>query len=193
MARGESMLILASQSPRRYELLQRLGFPFKVHVADIDEMSNRPAKIEDIPLDLATRKATKISQQFPQDVVIGADTIVVLNDLVLDKPLDANDARRMLKLLSGKTHRVLTGVCIRSPLGETRFVSETKVTFMALTESDMNRYIETLEWTDKAGAYGIQNQGALLVESIHGDYFTVVGLPIAQLYRALLPHMPKPK
>lgn len=187
------MLILASQSPRRIELMERLKLPFKVVISHVDEMIDRPTDIKEIPSVLATRKATAIFNQHPQDIVIGADTIVVIDNQVLEKASTPLEAREMLIKLSGKTHTVYTGVCILSPMGKTIFTSQTDVSFYDLDENEINRYLSTQEWQDKAGAYAIQGFGSLMIEKIRGDFFTVVGFPIAQIHRALIPHLPTPQ
>jgi septum formation protein len=178
-------LILASQSPRRQELLQLLGWPFEVIPSTVDEAAT-PAGLAPAQLAgwLAERKAEEVAERHSDAVVIGADTLVVLGDHVMGKPVDDDDARRMLRALSGVTHRVITGVAIQRKgatplrLGE---VVETEVTFHCLTDNEIEAYLQTGEPMDKAGAYGIQGYGALLVQSVRGDYPNIVGLPVARL------------
>ncbi len=177
------MLILASKSPRRLELLKLITTDFVVKTADADE--TLPAKIS--PAD-AVKYLSKIKAQplaNGNDVVIGADTVVAANGKILGKPKNRENAAEMIKMLSGKTHSVFTGVTIIAPQKEITFCVETKVKFYDLTEDEINAYVATGECDDKAGAYGIQGKGSLLVEKIDGDYFNVVGLPVSKLYREL--------
>ena len=173
-------LILASQSPRRRELLEKLNIPFVVRVADVDETMDTAIPLEDAVAQLSRRKAEAVARE-EQDIVIAADTIVVLDDQVLGKPRDEADAFRMLKSLSGRSHRVMTGVTVLQ--GETvRCHTEvTEVFFRELTEEEIWAYIRTKDPTDKAGSYGIQSGATVFVEKIHGDYFNVVGLPVCRL------------
>lgn len=172
-------LILASQSPRRKELLTLLGHPFRVQVASVEET------MEDLPIAqavarLSHRKAAAIGAEADQ-IVIGADTIVVLDGNVLGKPRDAEDAIRMLRSLSGRTHQVMTGVCVMSREQVLTHTEITQVTFRPLTEQEIVAYVATKEPMDKAGAYGIQGGAARFVEGIQGDYYNVMGLPVCRL------------
>ncbi len=172
-------LVLASQSPRRRELLTLLGRPFRVQVASVDET------MEDLPVEqavarLSYRKAAAVGAGDNQ-IVIGADTVVVLNGEILGKPRDAEDAIRMLKSLSGRTHQVMTGVCLLSGDKALTHTEVTEVTFRPLTDREIRDYVATKEPMDKAGAYGIQGGAARFVEGIRGDYFNVVGLPVCRL------------
>ena len=179
------MLILASASPRRRELLALAGLEFDV----------RPAKADEPPYDggdpaayvrsLARLKALACPGAGAGDVIIGADTVVALEGRVLGKPKDAEDAKAMLRELSGKVHSVFTGVCILSPSGEKLFSEETRVEFYPLTEEEIDAYAATGEPLDKAGAYGIQGRGCVLVRGIEGDWCNVVGLPVARVVREL--------
>lgn len=178
------MLILGSQSPRRKELLGLLRLPFEIRVADIDETLDTAVSVEEAVAALSRRKAEAIPRT-PEDIVIAADTIVVLDGCVLGKPKDDADAKRMLKSLSGRTHQVMTGITVCK--GE-RVVSHTEITdvsFRALSEKDILSYLATGDHKDKAGAYGIQNGAALFVEKLCGDYFNVVGLPVCRLSQIL--------
>lgn len=173
-------LILASQSPRRKELLGLLNIPFTVRVADIDETMDPSLPIAQAVAQLSRRKAEAIPRE-KDDIVIAADTVVVCDGAVLGKPKDEADAFRMLSLLSGRQHQVMTGLTV---LRGEKAVSHTEITdifFRDLTESEIRAYIETKDPMDKAGAYGIQNGAALFVERINGDYFNVVGLPVCRL------------
>jgi septum formation protein len=187
------MLILASASPRRRELLTQAGFTFEVHAADIPE---NPLPNEDptaYVVRLAREKAQAVFSQIstgpasanrayaPPQVVLGADTTVVLDNQILGKPRDPADAARMLRLLSGRTHRVITGVALVSA-GRTEAAAEvTAVQFLHLTDHDIAAYIATGEPMDKAGAYAIQGRAARWIPRIEGDYCNVVGLPLARV------------
>ncbi len=188
-------MILASQSPRRRELLADAGFGLTIIPAQIDE-SRLPGET---PVELVDRLAAEKAEAVRaslgagvrDDLLVAADTIVWMGDEALGKPSDASDATAMLRELSGRTHHVSTGVCAMrlSPDGglmaETRFVETTDVTFWELTEAEVAAYVATGESLDKAGAYGIQGAGRMLVRKIDGDYPNVVGLPVARLVREL--------
>ena len=172
-------LVLASQSPRRKELLPLLGHPFRVQAASVDET------MEELPVAqavarLSYRKAAALGAEKNQ-IVIGADTVVVLDGKTLGKPRDAEDAARMLRSLSGKTHQVMTGVCVLNGERVLTHTEVTEVTFRSLTEQEIINYVATKEPMDKAGAYGIQGGAARFVEGIRGDYYNVVGLPVCRL------------
>lgn len=172
-------IILASQSPRRKELLKLLGHPFRVQVAAVEET------MEDLPIAqavarLSYRKAAAIGPAQDQ-IVIGADTIVVLEEKVLGKPRDAEDAANMLRSLSGRTHQVMTGVCVLKGKQVLTHTEVTQVTFRPLTEAEIQTYVASKEPMDKAGAYGIQGGAARFVEGIVGDYYNVMGLPVCRL------------
>lgn len=178
-------LILASSSPRRKELLTNLGLTFEVSASLIDEIIDASATPAEIVISLAQQKAIDVSKQFPDSFVIGADTIVVKDSIILGKPKDEQDANNMLKMLSGQTHSVYTGVAIVKKSVPTTFFVETAVTFWPLTDEEIDQYIQSGEPFDKAGSYGIQGLGATLVKEIKGDYFSVVGLPVSRLIREL--------
>ncbi|MBQ7598315.1 MAG: septum formation inhibitor Maf [Clostridia bacterium] len=178
-------LIVASASPRRRELLAQAGFEFLVEPSDADETLAdfvTPAMAVE---QLAERKARSVAEKHSGDVVLGCDTIVALDGEKLGKPQSADDAKAMLRRLSGQTHTVYTGVCITDGTRTERFVSATDVTFYPLSAQTIDDYVATGEPMDKAGAYGIQGLGSVLVQSFSGDYFTVVGLPLAQCARVL--------
>ena len=179
------MVILASQSPRRKELLRLLVPDFLVEVSQADEAADWSMGPRQAVEELALRKARAVAARHPRDTVIGADTVVVLDGRVLGKPADAEDAARMLEALSGREHQVCTGVAVLGPWGERSFVSVTRVVFYPLSRREIDWYIATGEPFDKAGAYGIQEKGCRFVREIHGDYATVVGLPVAALARLL--------
>ena len=183
------MLYLASASPRRRELLALAGYSFAVMPADADETVPAGVVPRDAAALLAGRKADAAAR-LPEflargDVILAADTVVDLGGQILGKPKDENDARRMLAALSGKRHAVHTGFCVLA--GEKRVcgVESTQVEFYPLSAAEIDRYVRTGEPMDKAGAYGIQGKGALLVRRIAGDYCTVVGLPLARVDRVL--------
>lgn len=177
------MFILASNSPRRQELLKLVINEFKVIPSNIEE--NVPDGIApcDCPEYLARLKVEDISAKFLDDTVIGADTSVIIGEKILGKPKDTDEARQMLSMLSGKTHKVITGCAVCKSGKCSSFSSVTDVEFYRLSKREIDDYILTGESFDKAGAYGIQGKGALLVKKISGDYFNVVGLPVAELAR----------
>ncbi len=179
------MLILASASPRRKELISLISKEVKIYPADVDENFSSEMSVESVPEMLAVKKAKAVSKLFPEDTVIGSDTSVIVDGEILGKPKDGDDARRMLRLLSGKTHKVITGCAIFKNGRSISFSETTEVTFYPLTDEEIDNYIATDEPSDKAGAYGIQGYGSLLIKGINGDYFNVVGLPVAKLNKAL--------
>jgi septum formation protein len=178
-------IVLASSSPRRQELLKLLQIPFIIHSSEIDETLPTKMKAEEAVMQLAFRKADAVLEKYPDHLVIGSDTVVVLDGKILGKPEGRNHAFDMLKSLSGKTHKVFTGVSLLSNKKSNIFFEETEVTFWELSEDDIYTYLDTGEPFDKAGAYGIQGFGSLLVKEIKGDYFNVVGLPVSRLAREL--------
>ena len=182
---AQPRFILASQSPRRKELLARAGYTFDVIVSEVDETIPDGLSPQDAVLLLARRKAEAVSAQYPGAVVLGCDTVVALDSLILGKPADKAEAKAMLTSLSGNTHTVYSGVFLTNGTKKTGFFTATDVTFYPLTEETIDSYVETGEPMDKAGAYGIQGLGCVLVERISGDYSNVVGLPLAQSARAL--------
>lgn len=177
--------ILASASPRRRELLKAVIPEYICIPADVDEAIPSDISTLKAPEYLSLIKARFIAKQNPDSVVIGADTCVILGDKILGKPKTKAEAKEMLKALSGKTHLVITGCSVMKGDKEITFSEITKVEFYPLSEEEIDRYIATGESMDKAGAYGIQDKGALLVKGIKGDYFNVVGLPIARLSREI--------
>lgn len=188
-------MILASQSPRRIELMREAGYPITVSPADVDETPLPDETPFELVARLAEAKALRIAgrRAAPGDLVLAADTIVTIDGEVLGKPADAEDARRMLRRLSGRTHQVATGVCLargaargQEPQADVSFVSVTDVTFYPLTDAEIDAYVASGEPLDKAGAYGIQGAGGrMLVEKIDGDFYNVVGLPIARTVREI--------
>lgn len=179
-------IVLASGSPRRRELLASTGIPFRVVVSDADEIAPEDMAPAEVAMRNAQAKALAIACELPaSSTVIGADTIVVLDGSIFGKPRDEQDARRMLRELSGKAHEVITGVCVARDGACETFADVTKVHFKQLTDEEIAAYVATGEPLDKAGAYGIQGGAAVFVERIEGDYDNVVGLPVKRLQRAL--------
>jgi septum formation protein len=178
-------VVLASQSPRRRELLALVGIPHEVVPADVDETPfphEAPAAYTER---LAREKALAVAHRFPDAVTIGSDTTVVIGGELLAKPEDEADARRMLRLLGGRTHTVHTAVAVSRGDEVVSAVEDVAVTFRPLTDDEIAAYVATREPMDKAGAYGIQGYGATIVERIDGDYFAVMGLPLRRLVELL--------
>ncbi len=178
-------MILASKSPRRIELMTLAGFDFKSVPATGEENIPDGTLPCDAVLMLSRQKAQEIAEKYPDDTVIGADTVVALDNEIMGKPKNEQDAFDMLKKLSGKTHSVLTGVCVISPDKHIHFYEKTEVEFYPLGDDEIWQYIASGEPMDKAGAYGIQEKGAMFVKRINGDFYNVVGLPVARLAREL--------
>lgn len=178
-------LILASSSPRRKELLENLRLNFEISSSDADESFSETLSPADAVMELASRKSGTVAPKFPDCFVIGSDTVVVHDGMILGKPESGQEALQMLKKLCGNTHSVYTGVSIISPEKETRFYEKTDVTFWELSDEEIDIYIKSGEPFDKAGGYGIQGFGSMLVKEISGDYYTVVGLPVSRLIREL--------
>ena len=187
------MLVLASASPRREELLRNAGIPFVVQPTDIPEVPRAAEAPRAFAERMAREKALTVFRQRPDDFVLGADTIVIVDAEILGKPRDAGDAARMLRLLSGRRHQVTTGVCLVGPQSRSESQhgfedvrSETTiVTVAALSDDDIRSYISTGEPMDKAGAYAIQGRASRWISHIEGDYFNVVGLPVSLVYKML--------
>ena len=181
-------IILASNSPRRREMLGRLGIPFEVQVLpDISESYPDNLPVEQTAQYIAEEKAVayKTFMQ-PRDLVITADTVVICGQEVLGKPSDTADAWRMLRLLSGRTHQVITGVCLTTKQQQRSFSVKTDVTFKTLSDEEINYYVNTYQPMDKAGAYGIQEWiGYIGVTGLNGSYFNVMGLPVQRIYEEL--------
>lgn len=178
-------LVLASTSPRRKEILKGIGLEFEAVGSDVDENIGEELLPRELVTRLAAMKALKILELYPDAVVLGADTVVSIGGKILGKPADEKDAKSMLLALSGKTHEVFSGVAILSAGRREIFAETTFVTFYTLDEETVDRYIQTGEPFDKAGAYGIQGLGSLLVSGIRGDYFNVMGLPVSKTARSL--------
>ncbi|MCL2034508.1 MAG: Maf family protein [Oscillospiraceae bacterium] len=180
------MIILASASPRRRELLSLITGNFTVTAADVDESFKEGTDPRRLVEELSLKKAKAVFCAHRSGCVIGADTVVAIGGEILGKPRDEADAFAMLRQLSGCTHTVFTGVSIMAPGIAKTFSQAADVTFFELSDDEIQKYIETGEAFDKAGAYGIQGKGALLVSGIDGDFYTVMGLPVGTLYRKLL-------
>ncbi|MBE6860722.1 MAG: septum formation inhibitor Maf [Ruminococcus sp.] len=174
-------IILASASPRRKELLSLITNDFIVEKSDAEEILPVGISPSEASEYLAALKASDISVKFPNDIVIGCDTTVIIDNKILGKPQSDKQCSEYLRLLSGRTHQVITGCCIMCNAAKTSFSVVTDVTFRKLSDDDISSYIATGEPFDKAGGYGIQGKGSLLVEKINGDYFNVVGLPVSRL------------
>jgi septum formation protein len=197
--KSSCMLVLASASPRRQELLRNAGISFTVQPADIDETPLPGESARDCAERLAREKALAVWRVRPQDTVLGADTIVVVDSTILGKPTDAGDAAHMLRLLSARTHQVITGVCLVGPGTsgqrpakncpddpQVKIASETTlVTMSEISDDEILAYVATGEPMDKAGAYAIQGMASRWIPRIEGDYSNVVGLPVALVYRML--------
>ncbi len=180
-------LVLASASPRRAQLLEQAGIPFQVDVSDIEEILDPAWSPAEAVVELARQKARDVAVRYPGgEVVLAADTVVVVEGRIHGKPRDEADARRMLAALSDRWHEVYTGWCLVLPEGERVGVERTDVHFAPLDEETIARYVATGEPLDKAGAYAIQGRGSLFVDAIRGDYHNVVGLPVHAIGRALL-------
>lgn len=178
-------LILASASPRRSELLRNAGISFQVDPAHVPEQP----RFGETPLDYAQRlayeKARAVLERNSHDVVLGADTVVVVDEQLLEKPADAEDARRMLRLLAGRAHQVITGVCLIAEGFERTEAETTQVVFHPMSDEEIDGYVSSGEPMDKAGAYGIQGLASRWVSRVNGCYFNVVGLPASRVYRML--------
>ena len=175
------MLVLASQSPRRAEILRNAGIAFTVRVAGVDESPREDERPIDYVERLAEAKASAI-EAAPDEVVLGADTTVVINGEMLGKPADEADARRMLGKLAGRRHEVITGICLKRGEDCVTDSAVTEVWFASMTEDEIDEYAASGEPLDKAGAYAIQGLASKFIEKINGCYFNVVGLPIAMVY-----------
>lgn len=184
---NETQLILASKSPRRVQLLEGLGVSFEIRTREVDEEFPLNLSGAEIPVYLAQKKAEAFRNEITdRDLVITADTVVWVNDHVLNKPADHNEAFTMLKELSGRTHKVFTGVCLTSASRSEVFYDETRVTFGELTDEVISHYIHVCRPYDKAGAYGAQEMiGYIAISRIEGSYFNVMGLPVHLLYQRL--------
>jgi len=179
------MFILASQSPRRQELLGRLGLQFEIITADIDETMDKSLSVADAVMAVCAKKAAAVGKDHPGRLILAADTVVVVDETVLGKPHSEEEAFAMLRSLSGRTHQVLTGCCLwRDGIVET-FCETTSIRFKPLSDAEIRAYIATGSPMDKAGAYGIQDHAAVFAEALEGDYYNVMGLPVCSVVKAL--------
>ncbi len=184
-------LVLASASPRRHQLLSRIGMTFIVEPSDADETPPAGVPPPEIAEILARRKAEAVASRHPESLTLGADTIVILDDSILDKPSTPDEARETLRRLAGQTHTVFTGIALIQPSSSRAVTAHeaTRVTFAQMYDDEIDAYVRTGSPMDKAGAYGIQDdRGALFIEGIEGDYYNVVGLPLHRLYEMLKAH-----
>jgi len=181
-------IILASQSPRRQQLLKDMGFHFKVMVTDLDEVYPLEMPVFEIPVYLAEMKANAIANELTDNtMIIAADTIVAIGNKVLGKPKDTKDAFEILRQISGRMHQVITGVCLKTSVKQKSFFTESHVYFRHLSDEELNYYITNFKPFDKAGAYGVQEWiGYVGIERIEGSYFNVMGLPTQRLYKELI-------
>lgn len=180
-------LLLASNSPRRQQLLHDAGFEFSVKVKSTNEDFPATMPAIEVPKFLAQKKAAAFSEESLTNIVLTADTIVVIDNEILNKPADYAEAKQMLEKLSGKMHQVMTGVCVKSPEGEESFVDITNVFFREMAAEEIDYYIETCKPFDKAGAYGVQDFiGMVAIPRMEGSYFTVMGLPVHRVYDVLM-------
>lgn len=177
------MLVLASKSPRRKEFLEKANLEFIIDTVETEEVFNNKLSIEDALIDIARQKVMPVFNKHQNDIVLGADTIVVCDNQILGKPKNIEHAKDMLRLLSNKAHYVMTGVIIKSIDKEISFVEKTKVYFKKLTESDIEILTTKENVLDKAGSYAIQGVAGNYIEKIEGDYDNVVGLPIKQVLK----------
>lgn len=179
------MVILGSQSPRRKKILEMLGIEFKIYVPSVSEDIKDFSSPYEYVYKTALKKGLAVTKVFPNDTIICADTIVTIDNKILEKPKDKDDARRMIELISGRCHSVLTAVYITKNGKNETFVKETKVYISKMKKEEIEEYIETSEPYDKAGGYAIQGIFAKFIEKITGDYYNVMGLPLNEVYKKL--------
>ena len=179
-------LILASGSPRRSEILSSVGWEFTKHAADIDESEHEGEMPEDYVLRLAREKAATVASEYPGGIVLGADTTVVIDHQIIGKPVDLDDARRMLTMLSGNWHEVLTGIALVKDEKMRSAIQRTRVKFAPMSDAEIDFLAERGDPLDKAGAYAVQAQAALFIDGIEGEYWNVVGLPVSLVYKLVL-------
>src|SRR5688572_16058161 len=176
-------IVLASGSPRRAEIMNSVGWEFTKAVPDVDESVRDGETPEDYVQRLAGEKAAAVAASYPGEIILAADTTVVIGGEIIGKPEDLNDARRMIRMLSGNWHEVLTGVAVARDGDERIGMQRTRVKFAAMSDEEINFLVEKGDPLDKAAAYAVQAQAALFIEGIEGDYWNVVGLPISLVYR----------
>ncbi|MGM0495348.1 MAG: Maf family protein [Bacillota bacterium] len=178
-------VILASKSPRRKELIKLLNIEAITVPSHIEEDIDFSLSHEEMVMDLALQKATSVFKKHKETMVLGFDTLVIINNEILGKPNNSKEAKKYLRALSGKTHRVVTGCALIKKGYSSSFYSSAMVKFYPMSDMEIDEYINTNEPFDKAGAYGIQGHGAKYIESINGDYYAVVGFPLAKIYQEL--------
>jgi septum formation protein len=183
-------LILASNSPRRREILSQAGFAFSVVASDIDESFPADMPQNEVPVFLSEKKARVLADINPQAIILAADTVVILDDVILNKPADKSEAREMLQLLSGKTHEVVTGITLITPNETVSIADSAMVSFRSLANWEVDWYVKGGFGLDKAGAYGVQDFiGMAGIEKINGSFYTVMGLPIFHVFNLLKPYI----
>ena len=182
------MFILASQSPRRRELLSRLGLEFEIITADIDETMDPGLSVRDAVAVVCEKKARAVGKDHPGRLILSADTIVVVDDKILGKPHSEAEAKDMLRTLSGRTHCVMTAFCLWQDGRVETHVEETHIRFKPLSDAEIDAYVATGSPMDKAGAYGIQDHASVFAEALEGDYNNVMGLPVCSVVKALRRH-----
>ena len=186
MVKLKRPLILASTSPRRQYLMKEAGFEFTIEKPDVDESFPDNMPVDQVAKYLASKKAEYFRLKLKDEIIVTADTVVILFDKILNKPADRKEACEMLAMLSGRTHLVMTGVCILSKEKEESFDDTTEVTFQSLTKEEIDFYVDHYKPYDKAGAYGAQDWiGMVAIQKLNGSYFTVMGLPIHEVYQHL--------
>ena len=183
-------LILASNSPRRREILGQVGFAFSVVASDIDESFPADMPLDEVPVFLSEKKARVLADINPHAIILAADTVVILDDIILNKPADKSEAREMLKLLSGKTHEVVTGITLITPNETVSIADSAMVSFRSLADWEVDWYVKGGFGLDKAGAYGVQDFiGMAGIEKLEGSFYTVMGLPIFHVFNLLKPYI----
>lgn len=186
MLKLNKTLLLASNSPRRQQLLRDAGFEFTVKVKDTNEDFPKTMPVDEVPAFLARKKAEAFREELGNQIILTADTIVVIDKDILNKPKDASEAREMLRKLSGRQHQVITGVCVMTAENTESFIDIAEVFFRDLSDWEIDYYIETCRPFDKAGSYGVQDFiGMVGIPRMEGSYFTVMGLPVHKVYEAL--------
>ena len=183
-------LILASNSPRRREILSQAGFAFSVVASDVDESFSANMPLAEVPVFLSEKKARVLADINPHAIILAADTVVILDNVILNKPADKSEAREMLQLLSGKKHEVVTGITLITPNETVSIADSAKVSFRSLADWEVDWYVKGGFGLDKAGAYGVQDFiGMAGIEKMEGSFYTVMGLPIFQVFTLLKPYI----
>ena len=183
-------LILASNSPRRREILSQAGFAFSVVASDVDESFPTDMPLNEVPVFLSEKKARVLADINPHAIILAADTVVILDDIILNKPTDKSEAREMLQLLSAKTHEVVTGITLLTPNETVSIADSAMVSFRSLADWEVDWYVKGGFGLDKAGAYGVQDFiGMAGIEKMEGSFYTVMGLPIFHVFNLLKPYI----